>query len=743
MFNMQWGWSQTKSYTNPMLKSDSELISRLANSVISDQTKASSLGDYNRLFKLQLVANRWKDAFNTIQVYQETYAKGQWAASTTLHYQVYALARELADSKQLNWLDAIRRGYDSCLSFIPPKLQYGFREYKRNYSPETSSGYEEFIERLAGQDTLNSGEAITLCIRNLEKEIYETFLPAYDQVLRQHDSTFFDITEGIKIKISEGVDLSALVVRKKDSKRPLPVILVYNIYPSEQDFSCAKRSALHNYVGVSVNTRGKRESKSELLPFEHETEDIFAIIDWISQQPWCNGQVGMMGGSYLGFSQWATTKKIHPALKTIVPSVAVNVGVDYPMHNHIFMPYMLRWLYLVTSDSLINYPLFANEKYWGKQQMDWYKSGVAFSNFDSLEGKRHPIFQKWLKHPSYDSFWRAFGPNPLDFSEIDIPVLTTTGYFDGDQVGALTYYRNHMRHNPNAEHYVVIGPFNHRGGQHYAVRNVLGYKIDEEANIHIHQLAYEWFDYVMKGKPKPAILKDKFNYQLMGTNTWRHCANLTELKKDSMLLYLGSKQNNGRCQLRRLPSGEERSVFLEVDLADRSDSSEYKLSGSWMHPSVSSTLYSDNSLIFESLPFTEKVDLNSVLSGKLRFRTNKQDFDLVMKLYELLPTGEYFPLSVYLQRMSYARNSQQRELLVPNEWTEMPIGSAYFSSKQIKKDSRLVLIVGVNKNPDWEINYGSGKTVSLETIKDAKEPILIEWSNKSWVSLGVSTCKTP
>lgn len=44
---------------------------------------------------------------------------------------------------------------------------------------------------------------------------------------------------------------------------------------------------------------------------------------------WCNGKVAMIGGSYLGFSQWAT-KKLHPALKTIVPQVAVAPGVDFP-----------------------------------------------------------------------------------------------------------------------------------------------------------------------------------------------------------------------------------------------------------------------------------------------------------------------------------------------------------------------------------------------------------------------------
>lgn len=49
-------------------------------------------------------------------------------------------------------------------------------------------------------------------------------------------------------------------------------------------------------------------------------------------------------------------------------------------------------------------------------------------------------------------------PNAQEFSKINIPILTTTGYFDDDQLGAMYYYKNHIKYNPNADHYVIIGP---------------------------------------------------------------------------------------------------------------------------------------------------------------------------------------------------------------------------------------------------------------------------------------------
>ena len=70
----------------------------------------------------------------------------------------------------------------------------------------------------------------------------------------------------------------------------------------------------------------------------------------------------MIGGSYLGFSQWAATKKLHPALKTIIPQAPVGIGIDYPMSGNVFMSYMLRWIDHVTINKLTDNAGFSNEK---------------------------------------------------------------------------------------------------------------------------------------------------------------------------------------------------------------------------------------------------------------------------------------------------------------------------------------------------------------------------------------------
>ncbi len=86
---------------------------------------------------------------------------------------------------------------------------------------------------------------------------------------------------------------------------------------------------------------------------------------------------------------------------------------------------------------------------------------------------------------------------------------------------------------------------------------------------------------------------------------------------------------------------------------------------------------------------------------------------------------------------SYAKDNSKRQLLKPNEETRIAFDKTRFVSKQISKGSRLAIILNVNKHPYEEINYGTGKAVSDETIADAKEPLQIKWFVDSYIKLPV------
>jgi hypothetical protein len=59
-------------------------------------------------------------------------------------------------------------------------------------------------------------------------------------------------------------------------------------------------------------------------------------------------------------------------------------------------------------------------------------------------------------------------------------------------------------------------------------------------------------------------------------------------------------------------------------------------------------------------------------------------------------------------------------------------------SRRLSKGSRLLVVVDVNRGPFAQVNYGTGKDVSDESITDAKEPLRVEWFNDSHVDVPIS-----
>lgn len=542
---------------------------------------------------------------------------------------------------------------------------------------------------------------------------------------------YYHVYDSVLIHTKDGVAISALVVQQKEQQQPLPVILQFTIYARHTDIRKAIEAAEKGYVGVMAYSRGKRYGTGEIMPYEHDAKDVYEVIDWISKQNWCNGKIGMYGGSYNGFTQWAATKRMHPALKTIVPSATVAPGLDVPMMNNVVMSFPFSWTYYVSNNRFLDTEDYNSPK-WKELEYKWFQQGLAYRAMDSLvEGRpRNKIFQTWLQHPAYDAYWQQMIPYKKEFSKINIPVLTTTGYYDGGQVGALYYTREHNKYLPGAEHYVIIGPYGHFGSQGNPDAVYHGYAIDSVANISIHNIIYEWFDYILKGKPKPVFLKDKINYQPMASNVWKHAGSLQQVSNDTLTFYLDNKKD-GLLNLQK----PTRPGFsdMQLDFADRSSMNSYF----YEFRIIWDSLFSGGGVMYKSEPFETATEFTGSFTGNMKVTINKRDMDYSAVLFEQLPDGRYFYLSYFMGRASYATSNIKRSLLTPGKKTTLSFTNSYFTSRKIAKGSRLVLIVNVNKSQSEQINYGTGKDVNSETIHDAKEPLKIKWHNDSFIKIPV------
>ena len=98
-------------------------------------------------------------------------------------------------------------------------------------------------------------------------------------------------------------------------------------------------------------------------------------------------------------------------------------------------------------------------------------------------------------------------PYREQFAKINIPVLTTTGYFATSEPGALYYFTQHTRYNPHADHTLVIGPYEDGVMQRRPLAVLHGYEVDSAALVDVHELQYQWFDHILKGGSNAASIE--------------------------------------------------------------------------------------------------------------------------------------------------------------------------------------------------------------------------------------------
>jgi len=557
--------------------------------------------------------------------------------------------------------------------------------------------------------------------------------PSIDDLISQQRQSLYEIDASVLIQTPEGVTLSATLVRPRNALEVLPTAMWFTIYSDRaRNLEIASEAAAHGYAGLVVNARGKLDSDDDIRPYEVETFDTVAAIDWASTQSWSDGRVGMYGGSYTGFAAWAATKRLPEALKTIVPYVAAIPGQGLPMENNVFLNANYGWPFFVATNRTLNRSVYNDPDRWSSLNERWYQSGQPYRDIDQLDDVPNPWLQRWLEHPSYDAYWQAMVPYGEDFAQIDIPILSITGYYDDGQISALQYLKEHYRYRPDAEHYLVIGPYDHFGAQSsYKPKVLREYQIDPVAQFDTSGLTFAWFDHVFRGEPRPELLADRINYEVMGANVWRHAPSLDAMAETHQRFYLSDAVSQGHFSLSgNLPS-DNRHVSQTVDFADRTTSS----AGYYPFPVENAEPDFSAGLVFQTEPLTEEIEISGGLSGELHVRTNKRDFDFMAALYEVREDSSSFALSYYLGRASYARDISERELLNPNAINLIPFDRSRINSRRVSKGSRLVLVIDVISNNFHEVNYGTGGNVADESITDASTPLAIDWLTSSFIDV--------
>lgn len=535
-----------------------------------------------------------------------------------------------------------------------------------------------------------------------------------------------DLQWAVKIPMRDGVSLNATIFRPHSQKEALPAVFTLTPYIGDSYTDRAVYFAQHGYVYALVDVRGRGNSGGTFEPFANDARDGHDVVEWLAKQSWCNGKVAMWGGSYAGFDQWATLKEFPPHLSTIVPAAAAHPGVDFPFQYNIFGTYDMQWL-TFTSGVTSNASLFGNSSFWSSKAREYYDKHLAFQGFDQVVGNPSPVFQKWVQHPVPDAYYDAMAPSPEQYKRIQVPILTITGHYDGDQPGAFTYYKRHMQYGTaeaKQNHYLIIGPWDHAGTR-TPKRDVGGLKFGEGSVLDLNKLHSEWYDWTMKSGAKPGFLKKRVAYYVVGAEEWKYADSLESISNASKTLYLSSNGEAGTVfHSGALVEGKPAATAAEDTwtydpLNTKPGDEEPREDPNYLISQRSAQNLFGEGALYHSQEFGEPAEISGFAKLTIWLKMDVPDTDLDADLYEILPDGGSVALAGATMRARYRESLREAKPVPLGKIEKYSFENFTFFSRRIAKGSRLRLVVRSINSSSTEKNYNSGGTVAAETAKDA------------------------
>ena len=333
------------------------------------------------------------------------------------------------------------------------------------------------------------------------------------------------------VEMRDGIKLSTDVFLPADIEGDIPAILVRTPYGKELNNQSYFKYVQRGYAVVIQDVRGRNLSEGEWMPNYTEVEDG---DDTIANRPWCNKKVGMIGGSYLGYVQWAAAASGNPYLSAMVSIVcAGSAFMDLPRRGGCLTSGMLAWAFSVSQKK------FKPEL---MERDDWEEvlNIRPLENIPEIAlGYKVDFLDNWFKNQDYCKFWADSDWHARSKRTV-IPTLIMSGWFDDNGMGT-TQALDIVKDFPVGKRKVILGPWQHSGNSRYDLHGVdfgaNALRFDIDLNF------LKWFDLHLKGIENGIDKTSPVEYYTVGDNEWKTAENWPVPQTEKVELFLDSKGN--------------------------------------------------------------------------------------------------------------------------------------------------------------------------------------------------------
>ena len=438
------------------------------------------------------------------------------------------------------------------------------------------------------------------------------------------------------------------------------------------------------YAVVYQDCRGTFRSGGEFTPMVNEPSDGADTVAWLLEQPWCDGNIGTFGASYLGFVQWASASA-SDHLKAIAPAVTTTDYYATPWYSEggaLSLHAIQTWTTLMALSGAQRAMAAGS----GDPQALMGLVGMAAdpdSHLAELPVRVRPLLEKqwpwWaeiLAHPARDQYWRDLSVADR-FEDITVPALNIGGWFDIFVNSTARTFTELKKRGGSAEardgQRLIIGPWDHLNSTGVYPDRQFGLMADARyADLTgAHQ---RFFDRWLRGRADALDGSAPVRIFVMGIDQWRDEQDWPLPDTSYVDYYLDSSGRantaNGDGELRaEPPGGEHADTYLYDPLRPVPT-----LGGRVMSPATANAAgpvdqrraeSRDDVLCYTTPVLDRPVEVTGHVSLTLFVSSSAPDTDFTGKLVDVFPDGRAIFLTDGILRARYRDSLADPELAHP------------------------------------------------------------------------------
>jgi putative CocE/NonD family hydrolase len=570
------------------------------------------------------------------------------------------------------------------------------------------------------------------------------------------------VERDIPMKMRDGITLRADVFRPDDRERH-PAIIVRTPYNKTRsgasDFLAPVDAAFAGYALVVQDTRGRFSSEGEFSPGRSEGQDGYDTIENIAAESWCDGNVGMVGASYLGRNQWDAAQETPPHLKAIAPHV-IGAGMvsESGMSGVKELETGISWFATMALDMVEKMArqgkdvsgMLDNVRY----AMTHFEEvcnflplkDIPYFKFEGLqEGfmRRFSDDQLREKKSEEELFWA--------YEKIKVPCLQSAGWYDMSVAHIFLNFSKMKEKggSPLAREgqHMIIGPWVHGARLHNFIGALNFGAYGSGAGAFMINRHIGFFDKYLRGIDSKYLVP--IRYFVMGRNRWKNAETwpLPETQWQRFFLHSRGHANTagGDGVLGREEPGRESPDIFVYNPLDPVPTRGGRLNPDLNQaagPQDQSIIEKRNDVLCYTTPeLKEELEISGPLKLHLFASTSAVDTDFFVKLVDLYPNGLAVNVAEGAIRARYRKSILNPQPVVPGEINEYEIDLAS-TSNVFGRGHRIRIDVTSSNFPRFDRNMNTGNPFGEDALGlPAMQTIFHQSGQASYIDLPVIPVK--